>query len=267
MFNRKKQLLLSFFTLIIGFFFLDSFFNLNFTTEPILDKDLSIMSYNTTAKGDGIVTFVKDNDPDILCFQEFSKIGDNKFKYYPFKYVTPISNDKSIQAIYSKYPIIANGSLNFPNTLNNAIYADIVINKDTIRVYNIHLQSLKIRPGSIKREAPQRLFKRLGDSFIKQQQQSEIVVAHSKESPYRNIFCVDMNNSQYSYVFHKIKGDMFDTFKEKGKGYGRTYNFKFLPIRIDFILMDKSIEIRAHRNFDEKLSDHYAIMASFRLKE
>ena len=105
MFNRKKQLLLSFFTLIIGFFFLESFFNLNFSKEPILDEDVSIMSYNTNYfkdyygndVGDRIVTFVKDNDPDILCFQEFSKIGDNKFKYYPFKYVTPISNDKSIQ--------------------------------------------------------------------------------------------------------------------------------------------------------------------------
>ena len=267
MFRRKKQFLLSFFTLIFGFFFLDSFFYLNFSKEPILDQDLSIMSYNTTAIRDGIVTFVKDNDPDILCFQEFSKSGDNKFKYYPFKYVTPISNDKSMQAIFSKYPIIANGSLNFPNTANNAIYADIVINTDTIRVYNIHLQSLKIRPGSFKREAPQRLFKRLGDSFIKQGQQAELVVAHSKESPYRQIICADMNNSQYSNVFHEIKGDMLDTFKEKGKGYGSTYIFKFLPIRIDFILADKSIEIRAHRNFDKKLSDHYAVMASFRLKE
>ncbi len=276
-FRRKKQFLLSFFTLIIAYFFLDSFFNLNFTTEPILDEDLSIMSYNTnyfnnnyrndTTVGDGIVAFVKDNDPDVVCFQEFSKSGDNKFKYYPFKYVTPFSSDKSIQAIYSKYQIIANGSLNFPNTGNNAIYADIVINTDTIRVYNIHLQSLSIRPGSFKREAPQRLFKRLGDSFIKQRQQAELIVAHFKDSPYRQIICADMNNSQYSNVFHEIKGDMQDSFKEKGKGYGSTYIFKFLPIRIDFILMDKSIEIKAHRNFDEKLSDHYAIMASFRLKE
>ena len=273
----KKQFLLSFFTLIIGYFFLDSFFKINFSTEPILDEDLSVMSYNTNYFnnyfwndpyiGDGIVALVKDNDPDIVCFQEFNKSGDKKFNYYPYKYITPISNDKSIQGIYSKYAIIANGSLNFPDTSNNAIFSDIVINTDTIRVYNVHLQSLRIRPGSFKREAPQRLFKRLGDSFIKQQQQKEQVVAHSKESPYRNIFCVDMNNSQYSNVYHELKGDMLDTFKEKGKGYGRTYSFKFLPIRIDFILMDKSIEIMAHRNFDKKLSDHYAVMASFRLKE
>ena len=232
------------------------------------------MSYNTnyfnnyyrndTTVGERIVAFVKDNDPDIVCFQEFSKRGDKKFKYYPFKY---ISNDKGIQAVYSKYPIIANGSLNFPNTKNNAIYADIVINKDTIRVYNIHLQSLNIRPGSFKRETPHRLFKRLGDSFIKQRQQAELIVAHSKDSPYRKIICADLNNTQYSNVFHEIKGDMRDSFKEKGKGYGSTYIFKFLPIRIDFIMMDKSIEIKAHRNFEEKLSDHYAVMASFRLKE
>ena len=257
---------------------MDSFFYLNFSTAPILDEDLSIMSYNTNefyrysrwynpAVEHKIIELVKKNDIDIVCFQEFNKGAESKFEFYPYKYITPISSDKSFQAIYSKYPIIANGSLDFPNTGNNAIYADIVIKKDTIRFYNVHLQSLKIRPGSFKREAPQRLFKRLGDSFIKQRQQAELIVAHSKDSPYRQIICADMNNTQYSNVFHEIKGDMLDTFKEKGKGYGSTYIFKFLPIRIDFILMDKSIEIKAHRNFDEKLSDHYAVMASFRLKE
>ena len=129
LFSRKKQFVLSFCTLIIGYFFLDSFFYLNFSTAPILDEDLSIMSYNTNALRDGIVTFVKDNDPDILCFQEFSRTGVNKFKYYPFKYVTPFSREKSIQAIYSKYPIIANGSMDFPNTGNNAIMLILLLKR------------------------------------------------------------------------------------------------------------------------------------------
>jgi len=48
------------------------------------------------------------------------------------------------QAIFSKFPIVKSGSIEFPNTANNAIYADIVKGSDTIRIYNVHLQSLRI---------------------------------------------------------------------------------------------------------------------------
>jgi hypothetical protein len=34
----------------------------------------------------------------------------------------------------------------FPNSNNNVIYADIKKGKDIIRVYNMHLQSIKISP-------------------------------------------------------------------------------------------------------------------------
>ncbi len=60
---------------------------------------------------------------------------------------------------------------------------------------------------------------------------------------------------------------MNDTFQEKGSGFGSTYNFKFLPYRIDFILADPEIDIKSHKNFDVRLSDHTPVMASFRLKE
>jgi endonuclease/exonuclease/phosphatase (EEP) superfamily protein YafD len=60
-----------------------------------------------------------------------------------------------------------------------------------------------------------------------------------------------------------VKGDLIDSFLEKGSGFGRTYNLKFLPLRIDAILASPSVEVEAHRNFDIRLSDHYPIMASF----
>ena len=156
--------------------------------------------------------------------------------------------------------------MDFPDTVNNAIYSDILYKNDTIRVYNVHLQSLRVRPGSIKREAPLRLFKRLGKSFVKQQQQAEIFVSHYNATSYNKIVCGDLNNTQFSNVYRTIKGDMQDSFREKGTGYGRTYNFKYFPVRIDFILADQEFEVRSHKNYDVKLSDHFPIMASFASK-
>ena len=59
---------------------------------------------------------------------------------------------------------------------------------------------------------------------------------------------------------------MQDSFLAKGSGYGKTYDFIKVPLRIDFILADKAFEIKSHKNYDEKLSDHYPVMASFSMR-
>ncbi|NNK75305.1 MAG: endonuclease/exonuclease/phosphatase family protein [Maribacter sp.] len=251
------------------------FFNPNDIVE---DSHVSILTYNSHgAKGvrwsrnpkysNEIADFVTAENPDIVCFQEFSRIMDRKLKQYPYKYQTPFYNDKSRQAIYSKYKIIETGSLNFPNSLNNALYADILIKQDTLRIYNLHLQSLVVRPGSFKREQPQRLFRRLIKTMQKQQEQADLIKTHTRNINYRKIICGDFNNTGFSRVFKTIKGEMKDSFEEKGFGFGSTYIFKFLPFRIDFILTDPEIEIKSHKNFKVRLSDHEPVMASFRLKE
>jgi endonuclease/exonuclease/phosphatase family metal-dependent hydrolase len=67
-------------------------------------------------------------------------------KVYRHKYILMAGNQKTGQAIFSKFPIIDQGNIVFPNSNNNVIYADIKKGKDIIRVYNMHLQSIKISP-------------------------------------------------------------------------------------------------------------------------
>jgi endonuclease/exonuclease/phosphatase family metal-dependent hydrolase len=59
---------------------------------------------------------------------------------------------------------------------------------------------------------------------------------------------------------------MKDTFLEKGKGFGRTLEFKFLPFRLDYIFADPAFEILSHKNYEVVLSDHFPVMASMKLK-
>ncbi|MEO1010324.1 MAG: endonuclease/exonuclease/phosphatase family protein, partial [Bacteroidota bacterium] len=77
----------------------------------------------------------------------------------------------------------------------------------------------------------------------------------------------DMNNTQFSGVYRKIKGNFRDSFQEKGFGFGSTFHLRFLPFRIDYVLADSRIEVMAHRNYDVVLSDHLPVMASFRFTE
>lgn len=277
-FRRKKYFLISLFVLLLGYLTQGTFARIFNSNDEISDGEISLLTFNSHSShgvrwsrspifNKEIADFITSQSPDIICFQEFSRTIDKELKQYRFKYQTPFFSDKSKQAIYSKHEIIRTGSLDFPNSGNNAIYADILIKEDTVRVYNLHLQSLRVRPSSIKREEPQRLFDRLDRSFQRQREQAKLVLEHSRKVNYKKIICGDFNNTQFSSVYDIIKGEMNDTFQEKGFGLGSTYNFKFLPFRIDFILADPGIEIKSHKNFNVKLSDHTPVMASFRLKD
>ena len=49
-----------------------------------------------------------------------------------------------------------------------------------------------------------------------------------------NVIGGDFNNTAYSYIYRKVLGeDLKDTFEDAGNGFGRTYDFKFFPMRID----------------------------------
>ncbi|MGB5203021.1 MAG: endonuclease/exonuclease/phosphatase family protein, partial [Eudoraea sp.] len=278
LFRKKKIFILSSVAVLISYFTFGSFYRFGSSNVYSEDNDLSIMTYNTRGfnfKGwsnfkltrNKIIDFVDEQDPDIICFQESKWIGPRLSKNYPFKYITPYTSQKSSQAIFSKYPIVANGSLEFPDTANNALYADIKYKGDTIRIYNLHLQSFQIIPSRVKSvRRVVRAYGQMSKTFVKQEEQVQLFDKHRKESPFRTIVCADFNNTPFSNVYRIAKGEMQDTFDEKGTGFGKTFDLKVVPFRIDFILVDQSMDVLTHEYFDLKLSDHYPVLTSIRLQ-
>lgn len=278
--RKKKQLWLSLFVLVFGYFVLGTFVKLNFSEEEILEEDLSVMSYNVRSFNkfggldnprafEDIKNLIDKENPDIICFQEVDYLRRKEYTEYPYKFLKYINNpNKTLLGIFSKYPIVKSELIHFSKTANNGSYADILYMNDTIRIYNIHLESLRIIPNPkvLQKEPSGKLFKRLEKSFQMQRQQAKIVEAHCKSTTYKKIICGDFNNTQFSNVYQILKGEKQDTFIEKGRGYGKTYNFIGIPLRIDFILADEVFEVKSHKNYDEKLSDHYPVMASFSMK-
>ncbi|WP_274474362.1 endonuclease/exonuclease/phosphatase family protein [Mangrovimonas aestuarii] len=276
----KRQMILSLLVLLLGYASFGSVYKFSATKQLANEYQLSIMNYNVRLFNvyewiaeDGIETklvdFVKKQNPDVLTLQEYHPREHVDFSFFKYKFEKLSGNKvKSGQAIFSKYPIINSGSIEFPNTSNNAIFADIVKGDDTIRVYNVHLQSLKINAdvNALKKTDSERLLQRVGNTFKMQQKQTELFVKHKAECPYKMIISGDFNNTAYSYVYKEVKGDMVDTYKMAGNGFGRTYDFKFFPVRIDFILSDKAFQISDFKTYDELYSDHYPIMATVNLK-
>lgn len=272
MLRFKRQFLVSTLILLIGFQYLTSFYSFS-EKKILLTSDVKIMSYNVRMLNlynwideegidEKIYDFINAKEPDIMCLQEFHTSKKVGFKF-PYKYVNTDNNKNHFgQAIYSNYKILKSGSLNFTNTGNNAIYIDILKGKDTIRIYNVHLESLGIRPQDeeITQENSEKLRIRLEKGFKIQANQVYLILEHQKNSNHKSIICGDFNNTAFSWVYKQLKQGKTDAFEEAGKGFGKSYDFMF-PLRIDFILPDESIEVHNFKTYDVKYSDHYPIMA------
>lgn len=283
----KRQVVLSALVLLIGITFINKFYKFSRKEAVQSETDFKVMSYNVrlfnkfewsekTTIPVEISDFVNDKNPDILCIQEFSNAKEFNYGSYKHKFiVTRGVNIKTGQAIFSKYPIINTGEIIFANSSNNTIFADLIIRKDTVRVYSIHLQSIKISPdvrdisediNEINQRKSEVMFKRISMAFKAQQLQASLIVNHKEQCKYPIILCGDMNNSAFSYVYRRVKGDLQDAFEVAGMGFGKSYDFNYYPARIDYIFADKKMKINYFQNFTEiKDSDHFPIMATMTL--
>ncbi len=274
----KKQLLLSFVVLICGYSSFSTLYRFSSLETDIQENDLSVMSYNVRLFNifdwidkpnivNKIQQFVLKEDVDVVAFQEFNSHKDFNLPNYNYRYKS-LSNSKIKygQAIFSKNKIINKGEIKFLNTNNKAIYIDIVKRVDTIRIYNIHFESLHINPDFkyLSEQNTEYLVGKIGSRFEMQQEQAELILKHQKQCSYKKIILGDFNNTAYSYVYKQFKKEAYkDAFVVAGNGFGRTFDFKFFPLRIDFILADKNLEVIEYSSFSQKYSDHYPIVAKF----
>lgn len=272
----KRQFLLSFIILLAGYNYVNAWFQIgNKTAES--EDELSVMSYNVRMFNAykwvedpdiprKIAAIVSEKDPDILVTQEHYIMESGAFKNYPYNHIK--LKDKGSEfgmAIFSKYPIINRKSLDFPEDgNNNTIFVDIVKDNDTLRIFNVHFQSLNIKPGlqDIKDADSKQLIGRIGYGFGLQQKQAEIVRVAIDESPYKTLVLGDFNNTAFSYIYRYIKGDRFqDAFLKTGSGFGKTFALNYFPLRIDFLFIDEPIRVNSFEVFKVDYSDHYPIMA------
>ena len=277
----KKQFLLSLVVLCIGYMSFGSLYKFSSSKKVENSGNIKVMNYNVRLfnlyewipeKGveTKIIDFIKSEVPDVLSVQEYHPHKNIDLSLFKYKFEKLSGNKtKYGQAIFSKFPIVNSGSIEFPNTANNAIYADIVKGNDTIRIYNIHLESLRIntKVENLKKEDSERLLNRVSSAFRMQQLQAELFLKHKKDCQYKMIICGDFNNTAFSYVYRKLKAGLNDAFKEAGNGFGRSYHFKFFPVRIDFILSDESFNVNGFKSYNQHYSDHYPIMATLSLED
>jgi endonuclease/exonuclease/phosphatase family metal-dependent hydrolase len=297
--NLKLEALISIIVIAIGLNHLSNYIKL---WKPKNDKEatIKVMSYNVrlfnyfenqkdSETEKKVLSFIKKQQPQILCLQEFLINGNSiqkdmeikralGEKYYShIKLLGKGKNKYYGIATYSKYPIINKGEIIHPGSASLSIYTDILVAKDTFRVFNNHLQSFRLK--QMERSFLEELYASednqtmndirkisvsLREGFIRRALQSQVVKDYINRSPYHVIVVGDFNDTPVSYSYRKIRKGLNDAFVKSGYGAGFTYRGNYPPNRIDYILYDNSLVSTNFEILKAKYSDHYPIIAYLR---
>ncbi len=235
-----------------------------------------------------VIDFLKAQNPDIICLQEFYVAGvparkDSMIKsaldgkYYSHMKVIGSGRDQYYGIVtYSRFPIIRKGEIIHPGSSSLSIFSDILIDQDTFRIFNNQLQSYRLRKmersfleeiTSQNDEAlneVKNLSVSLKKGFVLRAIQAQSVKAQINLSQYPVIVVGDFNDTPVSYSYRKIRKGLNDAFVSSGYGAGFTYKGNYPANRIDYILYDNALESRCFEIFKIKYSDHYPVAAYFR---
>jgi len=250
---------------------------------------------------DRMMNLINEYRPDIACFQEMVA-GDTLYNlntpyYHKYSFFSVFEYESKLGypgyffsynfkedflnhqhfglIIFSKYPIINRRTVtNYPYDYNNNFqYADIVNNSDTIRVFNLHLQSLKFSANNLQYiDSPtleskedllqtKSLLGKFRSGFVKRKLQADRIRGEIDLSPYPVIVCGDFNDVPNSYAYNTIGNGLQNAFAVKGAGLGRTFSGIAPTLRIDNIFAHPAFLVQQYCRVKKKLSDHFPIIA------
>ncbi|MDZ4838429.1 MAG: endonuclease/exonuclease/phosphatase family protein [Bacteroidota bacterium] len=257
-------------------------------------KNIRVMTYNVanfnwftdSANLQNLYSNFSDIQPDVLCMQEYSEMPGKVEKVeeflarqgliYNYKHITrDVKGPNKVGlAIFSKYPFRNVVPIPFFATANGAFCVDVSIRGDTLRMINVHFQSIGMRKREVEipvtdeeKEIRTAVFrsslKKLREGFRKRSVQGLEVCRAIDSSRYPVIVCGDFNDSPVSYVYKQLTQRLTDAWLHTNFGLGSTYA-GFVPFqRIDYIMTGPNIKIAKAKILRHQGSDHLPLFCDF----
>ena len=248
-------------------------------------------SENDESTKNKIMEIVKEENPDVICFQEYYTRYKGAFdttdsikkslnmRYFYFVPSRQNNYEAYGLAIFSRYPIKNKGNILFDQTYrgNESIYVDLEIEKQRLRVYNVHFQSISFEKQDyqyldmVTKEmnteigSSKRIASMIKAAFLKRSQQVDLMKAHIQTCTIPYVIAGDFNDTPASYAVMQMTKSLNNAFTKQGSGLGKTYNGKFPNFQIDYIATTKEIEVVNYHITRAKLSDHFPVRSDLRL--
>ncbi|MEN8224566.1 MAG: endonuclease/exonuclease/phosphatase family protein [Bacteroidota bacterium] len=292
----RRKLFLSLIVILIGYNHIHDHIQIMPGREASEEQDIiKVLSYNVQNMAhsnigrkddsvrDKVFGFLRSQKADIACLQEFSAMGKDTLQMsltdFPDAFYINYNPKKDYRIdaliILTRIPYHNSGSLSVPGEYHNfGIFIDIIQDGDTIRVYNLHLESIRLQhedyqfvedvsKGQAEKETfeegSKSILRKLHNAYQLRAKQTAVIVASLDQCPYPVIICGDFNDTPLSYAKHNISAGLKDAFVQAGHGMGNTFAGNLPPLRIDFILHSDvftSYEFEVHKT---SLSDHYPV--------
>lgn len=244
-------------------------YNMQFS-KPVIGLETKIKAFRSYLKS--------QQDLDILAVQECGPRSRHYIRQnisFPYQYFP----ENMLLGIYSKYPILNSGYIDFGfNRVNTCLWIDVLIRQDTVRVYNTHLEANRydgIVPEVVDQDNEEKItptailgiFKHYRYFSGIRSNQATAIRNHQLESPFPSLICGDLNEPPGTHTYTIISRDLKDSFLEAGRGIGSTHGGSIPGLRIDYVLTDHRFQVKKHENHNNSFSDHYLVRSEIVLNK
>lgn len=254
------------------------------------------------ASSTGFIKWLAASPADVLCLQEYYNEpggsggtegifrtekalgrGSGRHSFVSVSLTNSIGAEFGL-AIFSRFPIVRKGTIFFSRlSQNHAMWADLARpaartggRPDTIRVFNLHLQSMSMQDADLaaatssraglRQKAPN-LLRRFRNGAVARGTQVDTVLAHVARSPYPVLLAGDLNDLPYSYVYDRLADHLQNAWATVGLGIGATYNGRLPLLRIDQQFAGPQWQVRGCRVHREiTWSDHFPLEGLYELR-
>lgn len=296
----SKWFLLSAVAILMRASFVPLFFQLGGSQETsgkLADDEIVAMTYNVhNFMGRNFVSAMNENlnqidsnarqflaivdsaQPTVLFLQEFmpvchkTRVADSlKARGYVHTVSASLGAGSYGTVVFSRLP------LTNPILIDSSecVAADVAHNGDTLRLFNLHLESYKLdevdyqhinatRHGEVAVDSLHGTIAKLRQASLAHELEWHKIEPLVNGSPHPCIVAGDFNDTPASFFYQKAKHLLLDSYKECGKGFCTTYHGKFPAFRIDYVLHGKALQAISYRRLKSDLSDHYPIVVKLK---
>ncbi len=294
--RRSRSFLIPLFILFPSVFFIGRYvqFNSDETAGAAGGDVLKVLSWNVGRFAmhdddiagrrqcvDSVFTFIRNQDADIICLQEFHVSDASRVKAYLAEkmkgynaeyYLFTEKGGHCGNLTLSRLPVEGKGKIKFEESANLAIYTDYRAGGRSFRVYNCHFESYNVSfTGLIRAVARQdsvivaQTGTKVKRSITRRPKQVDKVFTDIENCPLPAFVCGDFNDNPMSYTYYRMTRDRDDSFVCAGNGFGATYSLLWPMLRIDYVLHPESCRAVSHETVRLAYSDHYPVITEIEI--